>query len=59
MTLPATGCTMESPSDNDGVPDDWEIIHGLNPLLDDAARDPDAGGFSNLNEYHGLKTSHL
>jgi len=40
-------------TDKDGMPDDWEIMHGLNPLDNDAARDPDADGISNLNEYLG------
>jgi len=38
-------------TDSDGMPDDWENTHGLNRLVDDSALDPDADGFSNLNEY--------
>jgi hypothetical protein len=38
-------------TDSDGMPDDWENAHGLNHLVDDSALDPDADGFSNLNEY--------
>jgi hypothetical protein len=37
--------------DGDGMPDDWEIVYGLNPLLDDAHMDPDGDGLSNLDEY--------
>jgi len=38
--------------DNDGMPDVWEIQHGLDPLNPfDAAQDKDGDGFSNLTEY--------
>jgi chitinase len=40
-------------SDNDGMPDEWEILHGLDPQQDDASLDPDADGISNLQEYLG------
>jgi hypothetical protein len=39
-------------SDSDGMPDDWEIVHGLNPMLNDADLDPDRDGFNNLTEYN-------
>ncbi|HVV71683.1 MAG TPA: hypothetical protein VHI52_09320, partial [Verrucomicrobiae bacterium] len=39
-------------SDGDGMPDDWEIAHGLNPFdPTDAAQDKDGDGLSNLTEY--------
>ena len=39
-------------TDGDGMPDAWEIAHGLNPTnSSDAARDDDGDGFSNLQEY--------
>ena len=39
-------------SDADGIPDDWEIAHGLNPNdPSDAASDPDQDGMTNLQEY--------
>ena len=38
-------------NDNDGMPDAWEINHGLNPLVNDSALDSDGDGLSNLNEY--------
>ncbi|CAB1057424.1 Beta-galactosidase (EC [Olavius sp. associated proteobacterium Delta 1] len=37
--------------DGDGLPDDWELAHGLNPALDDGALDFDGDGLSNRQEY--------
>jgi hypothetical protein len=37
--------------DADGMPDSWEAIYGLDPLVDDSAGDLDQDGFSNLEEY--------
>jgi len=37
--------------DGDGIPDDWEISRGLNPLVHDGALDYDGDGLSNLEEY--------
>jgi hypothetical protein len=39
-------------TDGDGIPDWWELAHGLNPNdPTDANRDDDGDGFSNLQEY--------
>ncbi len=38
-------------TDGDGMPDDWEIAHMLNPNFNDAALDPDGDGMTNLQEY--------
>ncbi|HTG45290.1 MAG TPA: lamin tail domain-containing protein, partial [Verrucomicrobiae bacterium] len=38
----------ELDSDNDGMPDSWEIQYGLNPGSNDAALDRDGDGFTNL-----------
>ncbi len=38
-------------SDNDGLPDEWEISNGLNPQFNDAIEDKDKDGLSNLAEY--------
>ncbi len=39
--------------DRDGMPDDWELAHKLNPLdPTDAYVNPDADGLKNLQEYH-------
>lgn len=38
-------------SDGDGMPDYWEVAHGLNPYANDAMLDADGDGMSNLLEY--------
>jgi surface antigen len=38
-------------SDNDGMPDVWEDIFGLDKYADDSGEDPDNDGLTNLQEY--------
>ncbi|MBE0502418.1 MAG: hypothetical protein IBX47_13390, partial [Desulfuromonadales bacterium] len=39
-------------TDNDGIPDDWELFWGFNPNDPaDAASDPDSDGLTNLQEF--------
>ncbi len=39
--------------DHDGLPNDWEQAHGLNPLdFTDASKDPDEDGLSSFAEHH-------
>ena len=38
-------------SDKDGMPNEFETRHGLNPEVDDASEDPDGDGYSNIEEY--------
>jgi hypothetical protein len=39
-------------SDSDGIPDDWETKHGLNPKnAEDASLDRDKDGYTNIEEY--------
>jgi len=45
------GNNADTDDDNDGMPDDWELLYGLNPLIDDAADDPDGDDISNINEF--------
>lgn len=37
-------------SDGDGVPDSWEIEHGLDPFSDNIANDSDGDGWSDFDE---------
>jgi len=46
------GNNADTDDDNDGMPDDWELSYGLNPLKDDAGSDPDGDEVSNINEYN-------
>ncbi len=41
----------EADTDGDGMPDVWEMSHGLDPHLDDAAHDNDGDGLDNFGEY--------
>ena len=45
------GNNADTDDDNDGLPDDWENLYGLDPLVDDANEDPDKDGWSNQQEY--------
>jgi uncharacterized repeat protein (TIGR01451 family) len=43
---------FDEDDDNDGMPDWWELLHGLNPFdAGDADDDPDMDGMTNLEEY--------
>jgi hypothetical protein len=46
------GNNADTDDDNDGMPDDWELAYGLNPLENEAAGDPDGDGVDNINEYN-------
>jgi VWFA-related protein len=39
-------------TDSDGMPNEWEQIHDLDPIHDDADQDPDGDGLTNFEEYH-------
>ncbi|MCE9616549.1 MAG: hypothetical protein K8T26_19920 [Lentisphaerae bacterium] len=45
-------------SDNDQMPDGWEVAHALDPLIDNAIGDPDFDFLSNLGEYQGGSDPH-
>lgn len=38
--------------DNDGLPDAYEVIYGLDPLVNDSSQDADNDGLTNLEEYN-------
>lgn len=38
-------------SDGDGMPDKWEVQHGLDPAVDDAALDKETDKLNNLDEF--------
>jgi len=40
----------DADTDADGMPDGWEVSHGLNPVENDASLDADHDGLSNLQE---------
>lgn len=44
--------TVPTDSDNDGMPDAWELKYGLNINLDDSAANPDTDAFTNIEEYN-------
>ncbi|MDB6053529.1 MAG: hypothetical protein JWN25_1052 [Verrucomicrobiales bacterium] len=37
--------------DGDGIPDEWELLHGLDITRNDALEDPDGDGVPNIAEY--------
>lgn len=41
----------ETDTDSDGMPDEWETAHGLDPDVADAAGNPDHDVYTNLQEY--------
>jgi hypothetical protein len=45
------GNNADTDDDDDGMPDNWEIDYGLNPLVDDAHDDLDGDGVDNIDEY--------
>ena len=50
-SLPFNFNIAEADSDFDSMPDEWELLHGLDPMLDDAGWDADSDELFNLDEY--------
>jgi hypothetical protein len=47
-----------SDTDGDGIPDGWEVLHGLHPLSNDASDDPDGDDATNYQEYLANSNPH-
>lgn len=48
-----TGDNTDTDDDNDGMPDTWELLYGLDPLDDsDAPLDNDSDGLLNIDEFN-------
>lgn len=45
------GGTARLDSDNDGMPDDWEISYGTDPQVADDDQDLDGDGYTNIEEW--------
>lgn len=45
------GNNADVDDDGDGLPDTWELLYGLNPLVDDADMDLDHDGITNWQEF--------
>lgn len=45
-------------TDGDGMPDGWEVMNGLDPLVNDANVDLDNDGLNNLDEYNNGTDPH-
>ncbi len=48
------GDNEDNDDDNDGMPDNYELAHGFDPLVDDASVDSNNNGKTNLEEYLAL-----
>ena len=44
------GDNEDPDDDNDGMPDEWEELYGLDPFINDSSSDPDKDGISNIDE---------
>lgn len=56
-TLVSKTDPTDADTDNDGMPDGWEVQNQLNPFADDSGDDPDGDWLTNLQEYNGGSNS--
>ncbi len=52
VQVPGLDYSQSQDTDGDGIPDTWELRHGLNPWSDDASRVSNNSGVSNLEAYN-------
>ena len=46
------GNDCDADDDGDGMSDEFEVLYGLNPIVDDASGDVDGDGYTNLEEFN-------
>jgi len=52
--------TPPTDTDNDGIPNEWELCRGLNPNdPEDGSADPDGDGYTNIEDYLNYLTENL
>ncbi|ROT98400.1 hypothetical protein EB809_13955 [Marinobacter sp. R17] len=51
VTAPDPTASGDQDSDSDGIPDSWEVAHGLNAWVNDASAVSNTSGVSNLDAY--------
>jgi len=57
LDLDALGDACDADQDGDGVSNDYEITHGMDPRVVDALADHDSDGVSNLAEFYALTSA--
>ena len=58
LTMPSASAVASRDSDGDGMPNRWELRHGLNPHKANARKDKDHDGLKNIGEFRrGLDPS--
>lgn len=52
VQVPSLNDSHSQDTDSDGIPDTWELRHGLNAWIDDASKISNSNGVSNLEAYN-------
>ena len=50
--IPLDTDPLSPDTDDDGIPDGWEVLNSLDPLKNDSTEDPDGDSLTNLEEYN-------